>query len=95
VHMIYFLLSILLRFELGCRNPPFLEDQRPCQSIASQERSLLATPVYLVLAYTYRTSSYQHTYHTVSLLEDPCAMHTTHVPDPYTTVSFSTDPYVS
>jgi hypothetical protein len=53
-----------------------LEDRRLRRSTPSQERPLLAMSICLVLAYTYSTSSYQHTYLTVPLPQDPRVMRT-------------------
>jgi hypothetical protein len=76
------ILSIILSLESGCHNSPPLEDRYPRRSTPSREHPLLAMSVRPVLAYAYRTSSWQHMYHTLSLPEDSRVMRTYPYPWP-------------
>jgi hypothetical protein len=78
------ILSILLSLESGCHNPPPIEDRQPHRSAPRQKRPLLATFVCSLSSICTIQYPSQRTHM-------PCIR--THVPDPYTTVSFSTDPY--
>jgi hypothetical protein len=87
------ILSILLSLEPGCHNPPPLEDQRPRRS--TQARNVPPWPHPYVQYWYMCTICSVSNIHTIPCpsLRTHASYVRTHIPDPYATVSFSTDLY--